>query len=125
MKRTKLPGTRKSVTHKVTIYTKTGNDPDVPVELFLIFGVYSNGAPGELFIKTGNLYKGMYDAFAIDLSLMLQYGIPFKTIYDKHAWQQFEPAGPTDNPEIRIAKSIPDYVVRWMAKRFNLLEETK
>lgn len=123
MKRKSLPPTRDSVTHKVTIYTAAGLDPQQPVEVFVTAGKYADGAPGEIFIKTTNESRGGYEQWAILLSLALQYKIPFKVLYSKLAWANYGPGGMTDNPNIRSAKSITDYVIRWLADEFKLGDE--
>jgi ribonucleoside-diphosphate reductase alpha chain len=123
MKRKPLPQTRDSVTHKVTIYTSAGLDPDAPVEVFVTAGRYADGTPGEVFIKTTNETRGGYEQWAILLSLALQYKIPFRVLYSKLAWANYGSGGMTDNPKIRNAKSITDYVIRWLADEFKLIAE--
>ncbi len=125
MTRKKLPVTRKSVTHKVVIHTNQGIDPEIPVEVFITVGLYEDGKPGEVFLRTANEHKGPYEQVAILLSMCLQHKIPFEMVHSKLAWASYEPSGMTDNPEIRNAKSITDYVIRWMGRYFNLIEETK
>jgi len=116
MKRKHLPTTRQGVTHTVTIYS----DPD-PVVLTIRVGMYPDGQPGELFIdaeKEGSTLSGLFDCFGIAISLLLQDGHDLQHLVKKFSHVRFEPAGMTDNPDIPIAHSIPDYVVRWMADRF-------
>jgi ribonucleoside-diphosphate reductase alpha chain len=113
------------VTHKVVIQTNQGIDPNEPVEVFITVGLYDDGRPGEVFIRTVNEHKGPYEQWAIALSFLLQSKTDFELVYQKFAWANYEPSGLTDNPEIRSAKSITDYVVRWIAKEFKLIEEVK
>jgi ribonucleoside-diphosphate reductase alpha chain len=77
--------------------------------------------PGEIFIKmakTGSTINGLIDAFALAISLGLQYGLPLEVLVNKFSHQRFEPSGFTQNPNIRIAKSITDYIARWLALKF-------
>jgi ribonucleoside-diphosphate reductase alpha chain len=100
------------VTHKFSI---AGHDGYVTV------GLYENGKPGEIFIvmsKEGTVISGLLDAFATAISLALQYGVPLETLVKKFSHMRFEPAGITSNPKIRFAKSILDYVFRWMSLKF-------
>lgn len=115
MTRKRMPNQREGKTHTVTIHSPTGS-----LDLTIIVGEYKDGRFGELFIKIGGMELGGQETWAILLSLLLQYGVPFEVIYKKLAFMQYEPAGMTDNPDIPFAKSIPDYVVRWLAKEYNL-----
>jgi ribonucleoside-diphosphate reductase alpha chain len=110
--RRKLPDTRQSITHKFSI---AGHDGYITV------GCYADGKPGEIFLtmsKEGSTISGLMDTIATMTSLALQYGVPLETLVNKFAHMRFEPAGITPNPEIRIAKSIPDYIFRWLGLRF-------
>ena len=107
-----LPKDRRSLTHKFKIGEHGG---------FVTVGLYDDGRPGEIFIttsKTGSSLRGMMDAFAISVSLGLQHGVPLSEYIDKFSFMRFDPAGITDDPGLRIAKSIPDYIFRWLANNF-------
>ena len=111
-RRKRLPATRNSITHKFDVAGHEG---------YLTVGLYKNGEPGELFItmaKEGSTVGGMMDAFGTAISLTLQYGVPLKTMVDKFSHQRFEPSGITSNRDIPFAKSIVDYIVRWLAMEF-------
>src|SRR5205809_7226906 len=82
--------------------------------------MYEDGSPGELFIvmaKEGSVVSGLMDSFATAVSLALQYGVPLQVLVDKFSHVRFEPSGFTNNPEIPIAKSIVDYIFRWLASQ--------
>jgi ribonucleoside-diphosphate reductase alpha chain len=84
-------------------------------------GLYADGLPGEIFItmaKEGSTVSGLMDSFATAVSLALQYGVPLKVLCDKFSHTRFEPSGWTNNPDIRYAKSVMDYIFRWMALKF-------
>jgi len=84
-------------------------------------GKFEDGTPGELFIvmsKEGSTVSGLMDSFATAISLSLQYGVPLKVLVNKFSHSRYEPSGFTNNPEIRIAKSITDYLFRWLALKF-------
>jgi ribonucleoside-diphosphate reductase alpha chain len=90
-------------------------------EGYLTVGLYEDGQPGEIFItmaKEGSTVSGLMDSFATAVSLALQYGVPLKVLCDKFSHMRFEPSGWTNNPEIRYAKSIMDYIFRWLAYKF-------
>ena len=113
--RHRLPATRPSVTHKFDIAGHEG---------YLNVGLYEDKTPGELFItmaKEGSTVGGMMDAFATAISLCLQYGVPLEALVKKFSHQRFEPAGMTGNRDIPFAKSIVDYIFRWLGMEF--LEE--
>lgn len=115
--RRKLPDDRSSVTHKFSI---AGNEGYVTV------GCYEDGTPGEIFIKInkqGSILAGLMDSFAISVSYALQYGVPLSFLVNKFSHVRFEPSGFTKNPQIPIAKSIIDYIFRWMAIKFLPREE--
>jgi len=110
--RKRMPSTRESITHKFDIAGHEG---------YLTVGLYENGAPGELFItmaKEGSTIGGLMDSFGTAISMCLQYGVPLASLTDKFAHSRFEPSGFTKNPEIPIAKSLMDYIFRWMAITF-------
>ncbi|RLG20116.1 ribonucleoside-diphosphate reductase, partial [Candidatus Micrarchaeota archaeon] len=110
--RRRLPDERKAITHKFSIAGHEG---------YLTVGLYEDGSPGEIFIvmaKQGSTISGMMDAFATSVSMALQYGVPLKDLVRKFAHMRFEPAGMTNNKQIRIAKSIVDYIFRWLAVKF-------
>ncbi|MBM4356365.1 MAG: vitamin B12-dependent ribonucleotide reductase, partial [Deltaproteobacteria bacterium] len=110
--RRRLPDERQAVTHKFSI---SGHDG------YLTVGMYEDGTPGELFIvmaKQGSTVSGLMDAFATSISMALQYGVPLASLVEKFAHLRFEPSGFTNNPEIPIAKSIVDYISRWLNSKF-------
>ena len=110
--RIKLPATRQSETHKFSIAGHEG---------YLTYSMYEGNGCAEIFVrmhKQGSTLAGLLDAFAITVSTALQYGVPLKTMVRKFSYTRFEPAGYTDNPEIRIATSITDYIFRYLALRF-------
>jgi len=110
--RNKLPDERSAVTHKFNVAGHEG---------YVTVGLYDNGKPGELFIvmaKEGSVVSGLMDGFATSVSMALQYGVPLKVLCDKFTHTRFEPSGFTGNPEIPIAKSILDYIFRWLELRF-------
>ena len=111
-KRRKLPDTRSAVTHKFDIAGHKG---------YITVGMYDDGSPGELFLvmaKEGSTISGFGDSFAQATSYALQYGVPLQVLVDKFSHVRFEPSGMTRNPDVRIAKSIVDYVFRWLASQF-------
>ena len=108
----KLPVERQAITHKFNI---AGHDGYITV------GLYDDGTPGEIFInmsKEGSAVSGLMDAFARAISYALQYGVPLEVLVDKFAHTRFEPAGFTGNQQIPYAKSITDYIFRWLALKF-------
>jgi len=110
--RRRLPDERASFTHKFDIAGHEG---------YITAGLYEDGSPGEIFLvmaKEGSTISGFADAFAQAISYALQYGVPLQVLVDKFSHARFEPSGMTKNPEIRFAKSIVDYVFRWMAAKF-------
>ncbi len=110
--RKKLPDERQAITHKFSINAHEG---------YLTVGLYENGQPGEIFLvmaKEGSTISGLMDSFATSISIALQYGVPLQTMVDKFTHTRFEPSGFTKNPEIPIAKSITDYIFRWLASKF-------
>jgi ribonucleoside-diphosphate reductase alpha chain len=115
--RRKLPDERKAVTHKFDVAGHEG---------YLTVGLYEDGTPGELFVtmaKEGSTISGLMDAFATQTSYALQFGVPLKFMVDKFSHMRFEPSGFTKNKEIPIAKSIVDYIFRWMASHFLPVED--
>jgi ribonucleoside-diphosphate reductase alpha chain len=110
--RMKLPDERRSITHKFSIAGHEG---------YLTVGLYENGQPGEIFLKMakeGSTISGLMDTIATMTSIALQYGVPPKALVDKFSHMRFEPSGFTNNPQIPMAKSIMDYVFRWLGNRF-------
>jgi ribonucleoside-diphosphate reductase alpha chain len=115
--RVKLPDERESITHKFSIAGHEG---------YLTVGRYQDGSPGEIFLrmaKEGSTVSGLMDTIATMTSIALQYGVPLKALVDKFSHTRFEPAGFTNNPEIPMAKSVTDYVFRYLGNRF-LREES-
>jgi ribonucleoside-diphosphate reductase alpha chain len=112
-KRKRMPGTRQSVTHKFSIAGHEG---------YITAGTYADGTVGEIFLtdigKEGSTLRGMMNAFATSISIALQYGVPLETLVRKFSYMRFDPEGITGNPEIPFAKSLPDYIMRWLASRF-------
>jgi ribonucleoside-diphosphate reductase alpha chain len=84
--------------------------------------MYEDGSVGEIFLtdigKEGSTLRGMMNSFATAISIALQYGVPLETLVQKFSYMRFEPEGITQNPEIPFAKSMPDYIMRWLASRF-------
>ena len=112
-----LPDERESITHKFSV---AGHDGYITV------GKYEDGKPGEIFLvmaKEGSTVSGLMDSFATSISLALQYGVPLKVLVDKFSHARFEPSGFTNNPRIPIAKSISDYIFRWLGDKFLTDEE--
>jgi ribonucleoside-diphosphate reductase alpha chain len=110
--RVKLPDERQSVTHKFSIAGHEG---------YLTVGLYQDGTPGEIFLrmaKEGSTISGLMDTIATMTSIALQYGVPLKALVDKFSHTRFEPSGFTNNPEIPLAKSVTDYVFRYLGNRF-------
>ncbi len=111
-RRERLPDTRQSVTHKFTIAGHEG---------YLCVGLYPDGRPGEIFItmaKEGSTIGGIMDSFGTALSIALQYGVPLEVLVNKFSHTRFEPMGHTSNKDIRIAKSVVDYIARWLGLTF-------
>src|SRR2546426_5716312 len=107
--RRRLPATRTSVTHKLSIAAPQG---------YLTAGLYEDGKPGEIWLtmaKEGSTLSGIMDAFATSISIALQYGVPLRDLVNKFSHMRFEPSGRTENSEIPVAQSIVDYIFRWMA----------
>ncbi len=110
--RRRLPDERHAITHKFSIGGHEG---------YMTVGMYEDGSPGELFVvmaKEGSVVSGLMDSFATSVSMALQYGVPLHVLCDKFSHTRFEPSGFTGNPEIPIAKSITDYIFRWLALKF-------
>lgn len=115
--RHKLQDERKSITHKFSVGGHEG---------YITVGMYENGQPGEIFIvmsKEGSAVSGLMDSFATAVSIALQYGVPLKVLVRKFIHTRFEPSGFTNNREIPIAKSVMDYIFRWLALKFMSEEE--
>jgi ribonucleoside-diphosphate reductase alpha chain len=111
--RRKMPKERQSITHKFSIAGHEG---------YITAGMYPDGTVGEIFLtdigKEGSTLRGMMNAFATSISIALQYGVPLETLVRKFAYMRFDPEGATGNPEVPFAKSMPDYIMRWLASRF-------
>ena len=110
--RRRLPDTRNSLTHKFEVGGHEG---------YLCVGLFTDGAPGELFItmaKEGSTVGGLMDAFGTSVSICLQYGVPLQALTRKFMHARFEPSGFTKNPDIPIAKSLVDYIFRWLELTF-------
>jgi ribonucleoside-diphosphate reductase alpha chain len=106
--RARMPATRRSITHKFEIAGHEG---------YMTVGLYEDGKPGELFItmaKEGSTVGGIMNAFGTGISLCLQYGVPLQALVGKFSHSRFEPSGYTSNPDIPIAKSLVDYIFRWL-----------
>lgn len=115
--RRRLPDERKAITHKFSISGHEG---------YITVGQYEDGKPGEIFItmsKEGSTISGLMDGFATAISLALQYGVPLKVLVDKFSHMRFEPSGFTNSKEVPIAKSVLDYIFRWMGLKFLAREE--
>jgi ribonucleotide reductase alpha subunit len=112
-KRRRMPRERQSITHKFSIGGHEG---------YITAGMYEDGTVGEIFLtdigKEGSTLRGMMNSFATAISIALQYGVPLETLVRKYCYMRFEPEGMTQNPEIPFAKSMPDYIMRWLASRF-------
>jgi ribonucleoside-diphosphate reductase alpha chain len=112
-KRKRMPRERQSLTHKFSIGGHEG---------YITAGMYEDGSVGEIFLtdigKEGSTLRGMMNSFATAISISLQYGVPLETLVQKFSYMRFEPEGMTNNPEIPFAKSMPDYIMRWLASRF-------
>ncbi len=112
-KRRRMPRERQSITHKFSIGGHEG---------YITAGMYEDGTIGEIFLtdigKEGSTLRGMMNSFATAISIALQYGVPLETLVRKFSYMRFEPEGMTSNPEIPFAKSMPDYIMRWLASRF-------
>jgi ribonucleoside-diphosphate reductase alpha chain len=111
--RRRMPKERQSITHKFSIGGHEG---------YITAGMYEDGTVGEIFLtdigKEGSTLRGMMNAFATSISIALQYGVPLETLVRKFSYMRFDPEGATGNPEIPFAKSMPDYIMRWLASRF-------
>lgn len=110
--RRRLPDERPAITHKFSIAGHEG---------YITVGMFDDGTPGEIFLvmaKEGSTISGLMDAFATSVSIALQYGVPLKSLIDKFSHMRFEPAGFTNNKEIPLAKSVMDYIFRWLASKF-------
>ena len=108
-----MPRERESITHKFNIAGHEG---------YITAGKYDDGSLGEIFLtdigKEGSTMRGLMNAFATAVSIGLQYGVPLEVFVRKFSYMRFDPEGITRNPEIPFAKSLPDYIMRWLASRF-------
>jgi len=110
--RRRLPDERQAVTHKFSIAGHEG---------YITVGLYEDGTPGEIFItmsKEGSTISGLMDAIATSVSMAFQYGVPLRVLVEKFSHMRFEPSGFTNNKDIPIAKSVLDYIFRWLGKKF-------
>jgi ribonucleoside-diphosphate reductase alpha chain len=110
--RRRLPDERRSLTHHFSVGGQEG---------YVTVGLYEDGLPGELFIrmaKEGSTVSGLMDSFATAVSLALQYGVPLRVLCEKFSHMRFEPSGWSGNPKIGYAKSLMDYLFRWIELRF-------
>ena len=111
--RRRMPAERESITHKFSIAGQEG---------YITAGKYEDGTVGEIFLtdigKEGSTLRGMMNAFATAVSIGLQYGVPLEVLVNKFSYMRFDPEGMTKNQEIPFAKSMPDYIMRWLASRF-------
>jgi ribonucleoside-diphosphate reductase alpha chain len=110
--RRRLPDERHSLTHHFSVGGQEG---------YVTVGLYKDGLPGEMFIrmaKEGSTVSGLMDSFATAVSLALQYGVPLQVLCDKFSHTRFEPSGWSGNPKIGHAKSLTDYLFRWLELRF-------
>jgi ribonucleoside-diphosphate reductase alpha chain len=117
--RRRLPDERRAITHHFSVGGQEG---------YLTVGLYEDGQPGELFLKMskeGSTVSGLMDSFATAVSLALQYGVPLAVLCQKFSYMRFEPSGWTGNPDIGYAKSIMDYMFRWLQLRFLQGEQKK
>jgi ribonucleoside-diphosphate reductase alpha chain len=112
-RRKRMPRERQSITHKFSIGGHEG---------YITAGMYEDGTVGEIFLtdigKEGSTLRGMMNSFATAISIALQYGVPLETLVQKFSYMRFEPEGITGNPEIPFAKSMPDYIMRWLGSRW-------
>ncbi len=116
--RRRMPDEREAITHHFSIADHDG---------YVTVGKYEDGSPGEVFMKMakqGSTVAGLMDSLAICMSLALQHGVPLQVMADKLSHMRFEPSGFTGNPQIPMAKSIVDYLVRWLSAKF-LSEDEK
>jgi ribonucleoside-diphosphate reductase alpha chain len=111
LKRERLPETRRSITHKFEVNQLEG---------YITVGFYDDGRPGEVFVKIakhGSTISGLLDTIAVLTSIALQYGVPVETLARKFEFTRFEPSGWTNNPDLRRANSIVDYLFRWLGSQ--------
>jgi len=119
LKRLRLPDERRSLTHKFTIGEHEG---------YITVGMYDDGTPGEIFInmsKAGSVVNGLMDSIGIAVSVALQYGVPLEIFINKYEHSRFEPSGITKNEDIPLAKSILDYIFKWLSLKFVKDNKTK
>lgn len=119
MRRRRLPDERNAITHKFNISGHEG---------YITVGLYEDGSPGEIFIvmaKEGSTISGIMDAFATSISIALQYGVPLNDLVHKFSHMRFEPSGMTNNKQIPMAKSVLDYIFKWLGSKFLPAEEQR
>ena len=115
--RRRLADERQAITHKFQVGGYEG---------YLTIGLYEDGSPGEIFVtmaKQGSVISGLMDSFATSISIALQYGVPLEALVNKFANARFEPSGLTNNPQIRMAKSIVDYIAKYLGLKFLTLDQ--
>ncbi|MEK7548471.1 MAG: vitamin B12-dependent ribonucleotide reductase [Patescibacteria group bacterium] len=115
--RRRLADERQAITHKFQVGGYEG---------YLTIGLYEDGSPGEIFVtmaKQGSVISGLMDSFATSISIALQYGVPLEALVNKFANARFEPSGLTNNPQIRMAKSIIDYIAKYLGLKFLTLDQ--
>ncbi len=116
--RRRLSDTRRSLTHHFTIHSSANNE----IDGYITVGLFDDGQPGEVFIKMakqGSTISGLMETIGILVSMTLQYGVPIEVLANKFSHTRFEPAGWTNNEEIRQAKSLVDYIFRWLGMEFS------
>jgi ribonucleoside-diphosphate reductase alpha chain len=117
--RRRMPDERRAITHKFSIGGHEG---------YITVGMYDDGSPGEVFLsmaKEGTVVSGLVDSIAIAISLALQHGVPLSLLVEKFSHTRFEPSGFTGNPKIPMAKSVLDYVFRWLGQKFLNAEQAQ
>jgi ribonucleoside-diphosphate reductase alpha chain len=122
--RYRLDDERASITHKFVLHGDDGRD----YKGYITVGFYEDGTPGEFFIriaKIGSMVNGLLDTIATSVSIALQYGIPLSVFISKFSHVRFSPEGMTDNKDIPIAKSLVDYIFRWLGNRFPEMKESE
>lgn len=123
MEREHLPDDRESVTKKLEIHGLDEKGRPMKYTGYLTVGLYEDGRPGELFVrfaKIGGRQGALIDAWATVVSIALQSGVPLKCLTSKFSWGRFEPAGMTNDPDIRICTSPLDYICKWLNLKFGV-----
>ena len=120
--RERLPNVRRSVTHRLTLQHQKVGGKVRKIRIYITVGLYPDGRPAELFLQVDNnedIISGFCKMWAIAISLCLQSGVTLEKLVDKFAFQDFPPSGFTENKDLRSCKSICDYTIRWMEKKFS------